>query len=268
MLSGWRLHDDRRPRRQLLLPHTSSRASRRTPRCSRCSSRLPSDPSCRGGVGAAPQLSARDDGVLTPYASGKTPSTKAAAISSGATVGARPVSWRDLMVVYLAIIVKWLEIWVSRETSAFRVLAATTYGDLAADVLEHTRRSITTAWLLALCGSIESRPPSRSGGSAGPRMKRRCRADGHRRRQLHSRMASRHILELDDITGLDGSCSGPIIPAAWPWPNASTPTVASFIAAAVRKLRFGRRGGQPEPLFLFHPTERWQVWRAAARDRC
>jgi 2-methylcitrate dehydratase PrpD len=162
---------------------------------------------------------------------------------------------------------------VSRETRALaEVLAATTYGDLAADVLEHTRRSITD-WLgSALGGSIETpariaqRVASGLGASNESTMFGAGRASAAS--AAFANGVASHILELDDIhKGSTVHPAAPIIPAALAVAEREHADGRAFIAAVTIGYEAAFRIGEavnPSHYFFFHPTGTVATFGAAA----
>lgn len=162
---------------------------------------------------------------------------------------------------------------MSRETRALaEVLAATTYGDLAADVLEHTRRSITD-WLgSALGGSIETpariaqRVASGFGTSNESTMFGAGRASAAA--AAFANGVASHILELDDIhRGSTVHAAAPIIPAALAVAEREHANGRAFIAAVTIGYEAAFRIGEavnPSHYFFFHPTGTVATFGAAA----
>ena len=162
---------------------------------------------------------------------------------------------------------------MSRETRALaEVLAATTYGDLAADVLEHTRRSITD-WLgSALGGSIETpariaqRVASGLGTSNESTMFGAGRASAAA--AAFANGVASHILELDDIhRGSTVHAAAPIIPAALAVAEREHADGRAFIAAVTIGYEAAFRIGEavnPSHYFFFHPTGTVATFGAAA----
>jgi len=162
---------------------------------------------------------------------------------------------------------------VSSETRALaEVLAATTYGDLAADVLEHTRRSITD-WLgSALGGSIETpariaqRVASGLGTSNESTMFGAGRASAAA--AAFANGVASHILELDDIhRGSTVHAAAPIIPAALAVAEREHADGRAFIAAVTIGYEAAFRIGEavnPSHYFFFHPTGTVATFGAAA----
>lgn len=162
---------------------------------------------------------------------------------------------------------------MSRETRALaEVLAATTYGDLAADVLEHTRRSITD-WLgSALGGSIETpariaqRVASGLGASNESTMFGAGRASAAA--AAFANGVASHILELDDIhRGSTVHAAAPIIPAALAVAEREHADGRAFMAAVTIGYETAFRIGEavnPSHYFFFHPTGTVATFGAAA----
>ncbi len=162
---------------------------------------------------------------------------------------------------------------MSRETRALaEVLAATTYGDLAPDVLEHTRRSITD-WLgSALGGSIETpariaqRVASGLGASNESTMFGAGRASAAA--AAFANGVASHMLELDDIhRGSTVHAAAPIIPAALAVAEREHADGRAFIAAVTIGYEAAFRIGEavnPSHYFFFHPTGTVATFGAAA----
>jgi 2-methylcitrate dehydratase PrpD len=162
---------------------------------------------------------------------------------------------------------------VSSETRALaEVLAATTYADLPANVLEHTRRSITD-WLgSALAGSIEmpariaQRVASGLGASSESTMFGAGRASAAT--AAFANGVASHILELDDIhKGSTVHAAAPIIPAALAVAEREHADGRAFLAAVTIGYEAAFRIGEavnPSHYFFFHPTGTVATFGAAA----
>jgi len=162
---------------------------------------------------------------------------------------------------------------VSRETRALaEVLAATTYRDLAGDVLEHTRRSITD-WLgSALGGSIEKPARLAQRVAAGLGASNESTMFGAGRASAAAAAfangVASHILELDDIhKGSTVHAAAPIIPAALAVAEREHADGRAFLAAVTIGYEATFRIGEavnPSHYFFFHPTGTVATFGAAA----
>lgn len=162
-------------------------------------------------------------------------------------------------------------------------LAATRYHDLPADIVEHTRRSITD-WLgSALAGSVETparlarevaaslgksdeatvfaslvTPQSRSGAGGRASAAAAAFANG----------VASHILELDDIhKGSTVHAAAPIIPAALAVAEREHADGRAFLAAVAIGYEAAFRIGEavnPSHYYFFHPTGTVATFGAAA----
>ena len=152
------------------------------------------------------------------------------------------------------------------------VLASTTYADLPADVIEHTRRSITD-WLgSALAGAIE--PPARmaqhvaAGLGASSESTMFCAGRASAAAAAFANGVASHILELDDIhKGSTVHAAAPIIPAALAVAEREHADGRAFIAAVAIGYEAAFRIGEavnPSHYFFFHPTGTVATFGAAA----
>ena len=162
---------------------------------------------------------------------------------------------------------------MSRETCALaEVLAATTYGDLPPDVLEHARRSIID-WLgSALGGSIETPARIAQRVAAGLGASNESTMFGAGRASAAAAAfangVASHILELDDIhKGSTVHAAAPIIPAALAVAEREHADGRAFIAAVTIGYEAAFRIGEavnPSHYFFFHPTGTVATFGAAA----
>jgi 2-methylcitrate dehydratase PrpD len=162
---------------------------------------------------------------------------------------------------------------VSSVTRALaETLAATRYEDLPADVIEHTRRSVTD-WLgSALGGSIET--PARLAQQVAARLGTSEDATVFSAGRASAAAAAfangvaSHILELDDIhKGSTVHAAAPIIPAALAVAEREHADGRAFLAAVTLGYEAAFRIGEavnPGHYYFFHPTGTVATFGAAA----
>jgi 2-methylcitrate dehydratase PrpD len=159
------------------------------------------------------------------------------------------------------------------ETRALaEALASTRYDDLPADVVEHTRRSITD-WLgSALGGSIER--PARlaqqiaAGFGASDQATMFAAGRGSAPAAAFANGVASHILELDDIhKGSTVHAAAAIIPAALAVAEREHADGRAFLAAVTIGYEAAFRIGEtvnPAHYYFFHPTGTVATFGAAA----